>query len=107
MHAYRIGGKFQSNSIRYRYRHTHIGILSLIIFVDRIDLISLVAYYTLIPFYLHTTDAPKIFCNVKYRASLHKNRRPIEYLSWYPRFRIHYASQSNQFELLHFIQLFK
>lgn len=71
MHAYRIGGKFQSNGIRYRYRYTHTGILSLIIFVDRIDLISLVAvaYDTPIPFYTHATDAPKISRNVKYRAS--------------------------------------
>lgn len=76
MRAYRIGGKSQSNGIDYRYRHTHTDTLNLIIFVDRIDLILLVAvtYDTPILCYSHTTDAPKISRNVKYRASTKKSR---------------------------------
>jgi hypothetical protein len=55
--AYRIDGKSQSKWIDYRYRHTHTGTLSLIIFVDRIDLILLVAvtYDTPILCHSHAT----------------------------------------------------
>lgn len=95
MHAYHIGGKSQSNGIRYRYRRTHIGTLKLNhIYVDRIDLISLVAvtYDTPILSHSHVTDAPRISHNVKYLASK-KDRQSIECFNRHPRFRIHYVSR--------------
>lgn len=74
----------------------HIGILSLIIFVDRIDIISLVAvaYDTPIPFCSHATDENFSQCQVS--CIYIKIDEPIEHFSWYPRFRIHYASRYNR-----------
>lgn len=99
MRAYRISGKYQSNGIDYRYRHTHTGtlIVSLIIFVDRIDLFLLVAVTCDTPIlcYSHATDAPKISRDVKYVVHLQKIEDLLNGSFSYPRFRIHYTSRVN------------
>lgn len=95
VHAYRVGGKYQSNGIRYRYRRTHIGTLNLIIFMS-IELTSHFAccgylWYFDSVLFARNRCAEK-FLTMSNIGHLAKDRQSIKCLLWYPCFFFFFES---------------